>query len=133
MGGRFDVTGTPTNRVTLTSSTPTNNWWGINFTNAGYGVITYADLTRLSGSGGAGAITVSGTSMPNFEFSTPDVLSGSYVFGIRVTSSGGINRRIYLYRSTVTSASAPALYASGSGAQIYLHFYIPSGFARQRS
>lgn len=114
-GKRIYVYGTlNTSSVTLTASG--SSWNGIYFGTLGEGVIEYSVINKLTGGAGSGGITISSASnTPSLEYSTVDVLSGSYVFGIYSTG----NARVY--RSTIRSASGPALYASGSDGYLSVH------------
>lgn len=118
--GTLNVEGTSGSRVTLTSSSTGTSWNGIYFASGSSGAVKYTDITRIGGGAGGAAIKISGSASPSLEYSTIEVLPGSYVFGISSSGSYTYNNP-KVYRSTVQSASGPALYASGSGGYISVH------------
>ena len=61
VNGTLNIEGLSGRRVSLTSSTGGNSWSGISFANGSDGLIEHADLQRLGGGAGSGAVTITET------------------------------------------------------------------------
>ena len=112
--GNLQAVGTASQKITFTASG--TSWNGIYFASLSSGTMRHCTINKLTGDWAGAGITIANSSnTPSIEYSTVEVLSGSYVFGI---NSAGNSR---VYRSTIRSASGPALYASGSTGYISVH------------
>jgi len=117
--GTLTAHGTSANPIVFTANG--TSWNGIYFASGSSGSLRYCELDKISGGAGGAAITISGNSSPSIEYSTIDVLPGSYVFGVNASGGSYTSMNPKLHKSTVRSASAPAVYTSGSGGYLSVH------------
>ncbi len=117
--GTLNAQGTSQDPITFTASG--TSWHGLYFAAGSSGSLEYCTLDKLSGGAGSGAVTINGNTAVAIENSTIDVLAGSYVFGVYASGSSSSANDVTIYKSTVRSASGPALYVSGSGGYVKVH------------